>query len=123
MSTEVENYDLETYDEENVLNNTRKKFGKRRYFPSNKPQTYIRNAVTGVKYPYMVGSYDQRRLFKIVDATGTCNEDGFILKTNQPNFNTNHLFYDSPEQCMVHMHISIQPEEINKWRERSSLFD
>jgi hypothetical protein len=124
MSADMENYDLETYNEENVMDKSTKKVGKRRYYPSNKQQTYIRNAVTGEKYNYMVGSYDQRRFYKMVDTTGTCDSDGFIIKSNNdlPNLNPNHLYYDSPEQCMSHLRISIQPTEIAQWRDRTSIF-
>jgi hypothetical protein len=121
MSTEIDNYDFETYNEEDVMEKTVKKIGKRRYYPSNKQQTLIRNAVTGVKYTYLVGSIDQRRLYKIIDTTGTCDSEGFVIKSKYdlPNPNPNHLFYDSPEQCMSHLRIVIQPEEIARWRERS----
>jgi hypothetical protein len=97
-----------------------KKSKRPRYFPSNKPQTLIRNAVTGVEYPYLVGSKEQSLLYKIVDATGTCDPDGYMirLRTNLPNPNTNHLFYDSPEQCMNHLHYTLNPDHIKQWHDR-----
>ena len=121
MSADMDNYEFETYNEENVLEKTTKKVGKRRYYPSNKAQSYIRNAVTGVKYSFTVGSAAQRALYKMVDATGTCDSDGFVItsKYDLPNSNPNHLFYDSPEQCMSNLRISIQPEDIARWRERT----
>ena len=121
MSADMDNYEFETYNEENVMEKTTKKVGKRRYYPSNKAQSYIRNAVTGVKYSFTVGSAAQRVLYKMVDATVTCDEDGFVItsKYDLPNSNPNHLFYDSPEQCMSNLRISIQPEDISRWRERS----
>jgi len=118
-------YDIEMYNEESVLMNEHKqKFGKHRYYPSNKQQTFIKNAVTGIKYPYMVGSFDQQRLYKMIDATGTCNSDGYVIKSKYdlPNPDANHLFYDSPEQCMKHLRIAIQQKEIDNWRERSKMF-
>lgn len=120
MSAEVDNYEFETYNEEDVMEKTVKKTGKRRYYPSNKAQMLIRNAVTGVNYPYLVGSNEQRRLYKMIDTTGTCNSEGFIIKTkcDLPNPNPNHLFYDSPEQCMGQLRIVIPPDAIAKWRER-----
>ena len=121
MSADMDNYEFETYNEENVLEKTTKKVGKRRYYPSNKAQSYIRNAVTGVKYSFTVGSAAHRALYKMVDATGTCDSDGFVItsKYDLPNSNPNHLFYDSPEQCMSNLRISIQPEDIMRWRERT----
>jgi hypothetical protein len=89
------------------------------YFPSNKPQMFIRNAVTGVEYPYLVGSKEQSLLYKIVDATGRCDADGFEirLRANLPNPNTNHLFYDSPEQCMSHLHYTLNPDDVKRWHD------
>jgi hypothetical protein len=110
--------DMDIFNEENITAKTTNKLGRRRYYPSNKQETAIRNAVTGIKYPYLVGSVDQKRLYKIVDATGTCNPDGYVIKSKYdlPNHATNHLFYDSPEQCMSHLKISIQPDSIASWR-------
>lgn len=101
------------------------KKSKRRYYPSNNSQSYIYNAETGVKYPYLVGSKYERLLYKMVDATGKCDKDGYIIKSRDelPNHNTNHLFYDNPEQCMRHLKLTISPEQISKWRERTKLFE
>jgi len=90
-----------------------------RYFPSNKPQMFIRNAVTGVPYPFVVGSKDQSSLYKIVDTTGTCDSEGYVIKSRSdlPNHNTNHLFFDSPEQCMSHMRIQLNHDHVKKWRD------
>jgi hypothetical protein len=123
MSTEVESQMNSYYAEEDIISKkSTKKVGRRRYYPSNKPQAYIRNAVTGTLYPYVVGSADQRQLYKMVDATGTCDQEGFVIlaKDDLPNFNTNHLFYDSPEQCMSSLHVTIQPDAIAKWREQAN---
>jgi hypothetical protein len=88
-----------------------------RYFPSNTPQSFIINAVSGVPYPYLVGSKEQSLLYKIVDATGTCDKDGYLIKSrdNLPNFNTNHLFFDSPEQCMSHMRLTLNSDVVKGW--------
>ena len=75
------------YNEDNIVNRNQKseKRSKRpRYIPSNKPQSFIKNAVTGVPYPYVVGSKEQALLYKIVDATGTCDaENSFGAKLRQ----------------------------------------
>jgi len=90
-----------------------------RYFTSNKPQLFIRNAVTGVPYPFVVGSTEQSSLYKLVDTTGTCDSDGYVIKVRRdlPNFNTNHLFFDSPEQCMNHMRITLTPAHVKQWHD------
>ena len=127
MNNNDNSYDDTYYNEENVANRMTEggKKGKRRFYPSNKPQTFVRNAVTGVKYPFVVGSLEQRQLYKIVDSTGTCDAEGYPIKVRSllPNFNTNHLFYDSPEQCMINLRITIADSEISSWRERTQILE
>jgi len=111
------------YTEEDIVNRNQKseKRSKRpRYFPSNVPQSFIKNAVTGLPYPYVVGSKEQLLLYKIVDSTGTCDSEGYVIKDGNdlPNSNTNHLFYDSPEQCMSHLRLSLNPVEVKRWHDK-----
>lgn len=116
-------YEVTTNDNEPMFQNEEmvKRSKKHRYYPSNNPQTFVRNAVTGVKYPFLVGSNEQRQLYKMVDALGTCDSEGFIIKdrNNLPNLSPNHLFYDSPEQCMSHLNVVIPFEDIKRWREKT----
>jgi len=115
--TEMDYYEYEfvTRNQQNA-----KRSKRPRYFPSNKPQSFIKNAVTGVPYPYVVGSKEQNLLYKMVDTTGTCDADGYVIKTRTdlPNHNTNHLFYDSPEQCMSHLRISFDPSHVKSWHDK-----
>ena len=110
---------VEDHDERNASKDSEKRSKKPRYFPSNRPQTFIKNAATGVPYPYIVGSKEQSLLYKIVDATGRCDKDGFFIKSRDdlPNPNTNHLFFDSPEQCMSHMRVSLNPDDVKRWHD------
>jgi hypothetical protein len=122
------------HDEERIAsrNKSTKKNGMRRsYYPSNVPQSLIVNGATGVPYPYRVGSKEQAILYKMVDATGTCDTEGFFIRTGLkpssrddeevetvfPNPNPNHLFFDSPEQCMTHLRVSIAPKDVARWHE------
>jgi hypothetical protein len=119
MSSEdhLETYDL--HNEENVANKKYKR-GRRLYYPSN-PHSggVVCNAVTGSPYPYTFGSRAQQVLYKVVDSTGTCDSDGYsILRRDPRNPNPNHLFFDSPEECMSHMRIEISDDTINTWRLR-----
>jgi hypothetical protein len=114
---------MEDYFEEKYqrgANKDEKRSKPPRYFTSNKPQAFIKNAVTGVPYPYVVGSKEQSLLYKLVDTTGMCDPGGYAIKTrnNLPNPDTNHLFYDSPEQCMSHLHLTLNPTEVALWHER-----
>jgi hypothetical protein len=117
---EYEHYHAHSQDNDNTDEPMKKRSKHPRYFPSNKQQSFIKNAATGVAYPYKVGSNEQLMLYKIVDATGTCDEHGYVLKSRSdlPNPNTNHLFFDSPEQCMRHMRLTLNPEDVKRWHEK-----
>ena len=114
-------YTTDVYEHETAVatQKTEKRSKRPRYFPSNKPQMLIKNAVTGVPYPFLVGSKEQKMLYKIVDTTGMCDKEGYVIKDRNdlPNLDTNHLFYDSPEQCMTHLRVVINPEDIRRWKE------
>ena len=111
----------ETFNEERI--SSRGGNGKnrgRRFYPSNKPQALVVNAQTGIPYSFHVGSKEQQQLFKTVDATGVCDEEGFVIPLNQKhiiNPISHHLFYDTPEQCMSHLKVSFERSFIEKWHE------
>lgn len=115
--------ELDFYEDDIVNRNQKseKRSKRPRYFPSNVPQSLIKNAVTGVPYPYVVGSKEQKFLYKMVDASGTCDADGYVIKTRAdlPNHTTNHLFYDSPEQCMSHLRLSLNPDHVKSWHDKN----
>jgi len=70
--------------------------------------TKIRNAVTGSRYNFLVGTIDEDLFFKVTDASG---RDG----RREPLI----LFYDSPEQYENHYFVSVSQDVKEKWRERS----
>jgi hypothetical protein len=89
------------------------------YFPSNGQEKLILNAITGVEYPWQVGSKDARRLFHVVDTTGTFDSQGRRMKptaTGFPNPNPNHCYYDSPQQFMTHRKMTVNPQLIERWQ-------
>ena len=97
--------------------------GKRKYFPSNTPDAYIVNAMTGVKYDCKVGSFESLRLYSVVDATSSCDNKGFLIKSTDKETETgtpNYLYYDSPQQYMEHRKVQLNPETIQSWRDRVS---
>ena len=93
------------------------------YFPSNKPGMLIKNAVTGLEYPWTVGSIDSLRLFKVVDTVGHYDRTGVKLNcrsSNFPNKNPNHCYYDSPQQYMTHSRSELNPLLIEQWKTRQT---
>jgi hypothetical protein len=103
---------------------------KRAYYPSNVPDSFIKNAITGSVYPWKVGSKDSKRLFKVVDTLGIHDKQGIKLpgrkqRTDvaQVNPNPNHLYYDSPEEFMRHRNCTVTPALIQSWlKTKNTLF-
>ena len=103
---------------------------KRVYYPSNTPDAFIKNAITGTAYPWKVGSKDSKRLFKVVDALGLHDKQGIKLPgrkrrsdVGQVNPNPNHLYYDSPEEFMRHRNCTVGQSLIESWlKTKNELF-
>jgi len=66
-------------------------------YGSGSTGTRIRNAVTGVYYEFMVGSKDEKVLFKVIDSTGRNGKT------------------DSPKQYENHHFTSVSQEVNQKW--------
>lgn len=103
---------------------------KRAYYTSNTIMDFVKNAVSGKKYPFRLGSYETMRLYKVIDSTGLCDKDGFILlKEENRNPECNILFYDSPEQYFRHRKLNFHGDatrtekwqnEVSTWYERNT---
>ena len=124
---EYDNYsDRDDNEKDKYVNRVK----KRAYYPSNAPGSFIKNAITGVAYPWKVGSKDSRRLFKVVDTLGLHDSNGIKLpgrkrrsEVGQVNPSPNHLYYDSPEEFMRHRNCTVSPEHIESWlKTKNELF-
>jgi hypothetical protein len=71
--------------------NSKDKRPSRRSYPSNVQGRFIVNAVTGVAYPWRVGSKYEDLLWKVCDSTGRRGK-------MEPDM----YFYDSPKQAIEH---------------------
>jgi len=70
------------------------------YFTSNIVGSTIVNAVTGKPYQKCyVGTRAELDLFRVIDVTGYCNDEGVKSRGNR---RPNKLFYDSKEQYIEH---------------------
>ena len=70
----------------------------------------IRNAVTGERYPYLVGSSDEDLFFKVCDSTARYGRKYPLI-----------LFYDSPEQYENQQFISVSADIKSKWQDKYML--
>lgn len=69
-------------------------------FSSNVMGVPIVNAITGVKYPWNVGSFEENHLWKVA---------------NCMRFTPMTYFYDSPEQYETYRKVQLDPESKAVW--------
>ena len=85
-----------------------KKNKRPRAFSSNVQGSYIVNAVTGVEYPWRVGSLCEDLLWKVCDARASRGK-------YEPDF----YFYDSPQQAAEHRRFhrnAFSQESLDWWK-------
>ena len=90
--------------------NSKDKRPSRKSFPSNVQGRYIVNAVTGIAYPWRVGSMYEDLLWKVCDSTG---RRGKV----EPDM----YFYDSPKQAIDHRRYRpdvFSADTLNWWKSR-----
>jgi len=113
-----EDFDLQSIDSNNVNGKKKIKIKKRRYYPTTQGK-YCVNAVNGMRYPWKSGSYNELQLFKMIDATGKYDKDGFLIKrSEEKNKDPNFLYFDSPEQYAKHMRIKLDHVQSQKWHSK-----
>jgi hypothetical protein len=90
--------------------NSKDKRPRRKSFPSNVQGRFIVNAVTGIPYPWRVGSKYEDLLWKVCDSTG---RRGKV----EPDM----YFYDSPKQAIDHRRYKpdvFSADTLNWWKAR-----
>ena len=87
---------------------------RRRYYPTKLGGACV-NAQTGQHYSIMQGSFEELKLYKMIDTTSYYDNDGFRLEKKHSNLYPNLLYYDSPEEYMRHMKTNISQEQVNRW--------
>lgn len=94
---------------------------EKKYYPSNVMNQIIVNAVTGVKYPYRVGSKDSLRLYKVTDTTGAFTLNGKKKNTQQleegQEKEPNHYYFDNPAEYMQSRHFHRDTDSCELWSE------
>ena len=92
----------------------------RDYFPTRLGGKIV-NAQSGYVYNYIQGSYDELRLYRIIDTRSFYDEYGCSTTKKDPvNKTPNFLYYDTPEQCMRHLDIKMNPIRVKSWHDKQS---
>jgi hypothetical protein len=93
-----------------VLNDGREKNVAYELYGSKGVGTKIRNAVTGSKTNYLVGSRYEDLFFKVTESSGTNGRKDPLQ-----------LYYDSPEQYENHCFVKLDPEDKAYWHRKNLL--
>jgi len=90
--------------------NSKDKRPSRKSFPSNVQGRFIVNAITGIAYPWRVGSMYEDLLWKVCDSTG-----------RRGKLEPDMYFYDSPKQAIDHRRYRpdvFSADTLNWWKGR-----
>lgn len=94
-------------------------YSKNKIFYSNVVGGPIVNAVTGAKYPWEVGSLNEKRFFKVTSNTAYGQKRGdHLLGSNQAGV----AFYENPEEYMKFTGCKLSDDIVEVWRERVTKF-
>ena len=101
-------YYNETEDSTNQESNPTSRYT---YYASDTVGQYIVDAITGAKYPWRVGSLDEKRFFKVRDVS---NQVNFMSK--EYGYRVSHtLYYESPYKYMKHRNVDLDNNFIKEW--------
>jgi hypothetical protein len=78
----------------------------------------ILDAVTGAKYPFRVGSHDEKKFFKVRSTIAYKNRSA---KTPYPPCAsvTNQAFYENPQSYMQHHKVVLSEAILDNWNKRN----
>lgn len=109
--TEYDNNDpnevVESHDgDESNSRGSNEKKARRRFYSSNVQGKFIVNAVTGIAYPWRIGSMYEDLLWKVCDA-----------RAGRGKYEPDFYFYDSPKQAIDHRRYKpdVYPPETLEW--------
>ena len=98
------------HDNDHSILNNKPSFSSRRKgnkcYYSNVVGSYIVDAITGEKFPWKVGSYDERRFFRYIN---TINKEDPYSRTFQK------AFYENPHAFMRHTRVELDETLVNEW--------
>lgn len=80
----------------------------------------ILDAVTGAKYPFKVGSVDEKKFFKVRSTTAYKNRSA---KATYPTWAsvTNQAFYENPQSYMSYHSVVLSKDILDSWNERMTV--
>jgi len=109
--------------ERHMLNNNDEPYvsyaGNREVYYSDIVGDYIRDAVTGAKFPWKVGSFDERRFYKVRSTTAYANSKA--KGTQDPGSRSARQgFYETPFSYMNHHEVYLDKEVVKSWYDKTN---
>ena len=79
----------------------------------------IRDAITGAKFPWKVGSFDERRFYKVRSTTAYANPKA--KGTQDPgNRCARQAFYENPFSYMNHHEVYLEESVVKAWYDKTN---
>jgi hypothetical protein len=117
--TVSQSYDPNDMDENNqslTPKQSSSNFKKQNCYYSDVVGEYIKDAVTGAKYPWRVGSLDEQRFFRVTYTIGYVDPSRKGVY-NSMGRSSKKAFYENPDAYLKHVKYSVEldQETINAW--------
>ena len=93
---------------------------KKKEFYSDIVGCYIVDAITGAKYPWLVGSLDERRFFRVINTVPNLNlsrKDNCDIYQGR---SSRKAFYENPYAYMQYRNVELKEEEIKSWYNKTN---
>lgn len=90
-------------------------YRRNKVYYSDLEGSYIKHAITGEILPWKVGSYDEKRLFKVKD-------NSLSSKFDTLHQNGHTMFYRNPEEYMKFNNVELDDEIIESWISKQEIF-
>ena len=107
--------DSEVYDDCEEETYVTKK--KKEYY-SDVVGDYIVDAITNAKYPWRVGTYDEKRFFKITNTVRNVNAERKGTYDNSEGRISHTAFYETPHAYMKHCGATLDEDYVKSWYNR-----
>jgi hypothetical protein len=79
----------------------------------------IRDAVTGARYPWIVGSFDERRFYKVRSTTAYANQKAKGVQDSVGR-SARQGFYESPYSYMNHYGVILDEGLVKSWYDKTN---
>jgi len=78
----------------------------------------IRDAITGARYPWKVGSFDERRFFKVRSTTAYANSKA--KGADSCGRSARQAFYENPISYMNHYSVNLDEDLVKNWYNKTN---